>query len=201
MARGMIPLRRPAGQPACRGIILIHAEEGMYSNLTDFIGAYKHEIQTTQKVLEALTDESLATEKTKGDTSLRELGWHVSTAPAYMINHEGADIQIEHKVPEDATAAQIASEHKRVTDAVLAFCEEKLHEQEMSKHSDWFGWNLPLGVWLNMIINHEVHHRGQISVLMRQAGLTVPNIYGPNKEETAEWLAKQAQEGGQSASA
>ena len=31
----------------------------------------------------------------------------------------------------------------------------------------------------------EAHHRGQMTVLMRQAGLTVPGIYGPAQEEWA----------------
>ena len=30
------------------------------------------------------------------------------------------------------------------------------------------------------------HHRGQMTILMRQAGLLVPGMYGPSKDE---WLA------------
>ena len=32
------------------------------------------------------------------------------------------------------------------------------------------------------LINHQNHHRGQMTVLMRQAGLTVPGVYGPAKK-------------------
>jgi uncharacterized damage-inducible protein DinB len=35
------------------------------------------------------------------------------------------------------------------------------------------------------LIQHQAHHRGQMTVLMRQAGLPVPGIYGPSKEEWA----------------
>ena len=35
---------------------------------------------------------------------------------------------------------------------------------------------------LQALILHEIHHRGQITVLMRQAGLRVPGSYGPAKE-------------------
>jgi uncharacterized damage-inducible protein DinB len=38
---------------------------------------------------------------------------------------------------------------------------------------------------LRALIQHEVHHRGQMTVLMRQAGLTVPGVYGPAREEWA----------------
>ena len=39
---------------------------------------------------------------------------------------------------------------------------------------------------LSSLIAHQAHHRGQMTVLMRQAGLKVPGVYGPSKEEWAE---------------
>lgn len=33
------------------------------------------------------------------------------------------------------------------------------------------------------LIKHIVHHRGQITVLMRQAGLKPAGVYGPPKED------------------
>jgi len=30
---------------------------------------------------------------------------------------------------------------------------------------------------------HQTHHRAQMTVLMRQAGLKVPGVYGPSREE------------------
>jgi len=35
------------------------------------------------------------------------------------------------------------------------------------------------------LITHQAHHRGQMTVLMRQAGLKVPGVYGPAREEWA----------------
>jgi uncharacterized damage-inducible protein DinB len=37
------------------------------------------------------------------------------------------------------------------------------------------------------VAGHQAHHRGQMTVLMRQAGLTVPGVYGPAREERAQW--------------
>ena len=44
---------------------------------------------------------------------------------------------------------------------------------------------MPNSIFLMTLINHQNHHRGQMTVLMRQAGLTVPGVYGPAKEEWA----------------
>ena len=33
------------------------------------------------------------------------------------------------------------------------------------------------------ILNHLVHHRGQLSVYLRELGVPVPSIYGPSADE------------------
>jgi uncharacterized damage-inducible protein DinB len=38
---------------------------------------------------------------------------------------------------------------------------------------------------LMSLVVHQAHHRGQMTVLMRQAGLAVHGIYGPAREEWA----------------
>ena len=49
-----------------------------------------------------------------------------------------------------------------------------------------YGETWKRGVALEMLIRHEAHHRGQMTVLMRQAGLPVHGVYGPSREE---WTA------------
>ena len=47
------------------------------------------------------------------------------------------------------------------------------------------------GGLLTLIVRHQIHHRGQLTILMRQAGLVPPGVYGPNEEETAALSAGQ----------
>jgi uncharacterized damage-inducible protein DinB len=47
---------------------------------------------------------------------------------------------------------------------------------------DWLN-----GLTLRILISHEIHHRGQMTVVMRQAGLRVPDIYGPTRDQWQEW--------------
>jgi len=42
----------------------------------------------------------------------------------------------------------------------------------------------------NAILFHLIHHRGQLSILARLAGGTVPGIYGPNREQMAALRAR-----------
>lgn len=41
---------------------------------------------------------------------------------------------------------------------------------------------MPRGKLLRILINHQTHHLGQMTVLLRQAGLKVPPVMGPTKE-------------------
>ena len=49
-----------------------------------------------------------------------------------------------------------------------------------------YGEKWPRGLSLQVLVVHQAHHRGQMTVLMRQAGLEVPGVYGPSREE---WTA------------
>jgi uncharacterized damage-inducible protein DinB len=46
-----------------------------------------------------------------------------------------------------------------------------------------YGETWKRGQTLLYLMLHNAHHRGQITVLMRQAGLPVVGIYGPAREE------------------
>jgi uncharacterized damage-inducible protein DinB len=48
-----------------------------------------------------------------------------------------------------------------------------------------YGEQWSRGAVLSALILHQVHHRAQMTVLMRQAGLKVPGLYGPAREEWA----------------
>ena len=40
-----------------------------------------------------------------------------------------------------------------------------------------------LSVVRSFVMNHIIHHRGQLTVYMRLTGIPVPSIYGPSADE------------------
>ncbi len=58
-------------------------------------------------------------------------------------------------------------------------------DETLSIEDDMYGQKWKRGITLGILITHQTHHRGQMTVLMRQAGLKVPGIYGPSYEEWA----------------
>lgn len=166
----------------------------MQPNTQAFLGQYGWESQTTANLLGALTDAALSQDKAAGhNTTAGDIAWHIATAPVYMLNQVGYSIDPAlSAMPEKLTAAAI----KRTYDAIS----EQIKEQTSGKSPEdlakvyrvfeMFDW--PAAQTLGIMLHHEIHHRGQLSVLMRQAGLVIPSIYGPTYEMTTERMKQQA---------
>jgi uncharacterized damage-inducible protein DinB len=53
---------------------------------------------------------------------------------------------------------------------------------------------MPRGAFLRAImLNHWYHHRGQLTVYLRQLNVPVPSVYGPSADENPFAAALQAQ--------
>ena len=58
-------------------------------------------------------------------------------------------------------------------------------DASLEQEVDMYGERWQNGFTVFALIAHQTHHRGQMTVLMRQAGLRVPGVYGPAREEWA----------------
>lgn len=86
-----------------------------------------------------------------------------------------------------ASAVSIAMQYKQTSQALLDAVQSNWKDENLLVMSDMYGDQWPNGLMLDIIIRHEIHHRGQMTVLMRQAGLHAPELYGPTKEQWAEF--------------
>jgi len=69
-----------------------------------------------------------------------------------------------------------------------------LSPEQLTKIVDFRGvFQLPAVNYLNFIINHTIHHRGQLSMYLRPMGAKVPAIYGESFD-SAEAKAAAAQQ-------
>ncbi len=83
------------------------------------------------------------------------------------------------------SAAAIAAAYRAVSSAVAEAIESEWSDDSLHVMDAMYGETWPRGMTLDVLIRHEIHHRGQMTVLMRQAGLAVPGVYGPSREEWA----------------
>jgi uncharacterized damage-inducible protein DinB len=166
----------------------------MYRTLQQFLDDWAQESSLTLKVLSALTDASLtqAVTETKRRT-LGELAWHVTTSVTGMLSAGGVRIEGPgFASPAPSRAQEIVDAYRQASDAASAALKEQWTDGKLSEPLLLFGRiDTTYGGLLNTLVRHQIHHRGQMTILMRQAGLVPPGVYGPNEEETTAMRAAQ----------
>jgi uncharacterized damage-inducible protein DinB len=155
----------------------------MFRRVGDFLKAWGQERDATLKVLRALSDASLAQAVTKDDRTLGRLAWHLATTLGEMMERTGLTVGgPSHESQPPASVAAIVAAYETaaqaVADGVAAWTDATLEVED-----DMYGEKWPRGQTLQALVAHQAHHRGQMTVLMRQAGLAVPGVYGPAREE------------------
>jgi uncharacterized damage-inducible protein DinB len=158
----------------------------MFRTVEDFLNGWAYEVDGTQKILNALTDESLAQHVNDEHRSLARMAWHITTVVAQMMRQTGLAVDgpaADAPIPTSAKA--IAEAYAATAASLTGAVKANWTDASMLEVHKVFGRDFPNGVTANFLILHEVHHRGQMTVLMRQAGLRVPGVAGPAKEDWA----------------
>ncbi|MEH7153251.1 DinB family protein [Bacillus thuringiensis] len=159
----------------------------MYQTIEGFLHTWKYEAESTQKMLDVVTDESLSQEIAPGHWTLGKVAWHIVTAIPVILSGTGLKFEGERKDYSVPTAAKtIADGYCKMNAAFVQALQSEWTDKDLTTTNDFFGRPMPNSIVLMTLIHHQTHHRGQMTVLMRQAGLTVPGVYGPAKEE---WVA------------
>ena len=158
----------------------------MYRKVTDFQTAWKGEREGTLKVLRALTDASLAQAVTDDDRTLGRMAWHLAQSLSEMMPRTGLAVsEPGQDAPVPTSAATIVEAYEQASKAVADEIAAKWTDATLEVEDDMYGMKWARGQTLHALVVHQAHHRGQMTVLMRQAGLTVPGVYGPAREEWA----------------
>lgn len=162
----------------------------MFTNKDELLQEWHYEATLTQKILDQLTDESLNQLVIEDHSTLGWLGWHLAEAVYYCSSLGGLKLQSPEAYDVVAgKAKEISSLYQKVSEDVVSAVHTQWQDADLHQIIDAFGYKMPVHKLIRIMISHQIHHRGQMTVLMRQAGLRVPGLYGPNKEETEEQKA------------
>jgi uncharacterized damage-inducible protein DinB len=156
---------------------------------------FDQEMQSTRKVLERVPDEKWNWKPHEKSGTLGWYAWHICTLPGWAtmtINTENLDIApkdgkgFDMPKAENAKAA-LTQFDKDAAEARVAL--EKVSDADMMAN-----WSLLMGgqniftmprvaVLRGMVMNHLIHHRGQLTVYFRMLDIPVPGLYGPSADE------------------
>ena len=160
----------------------------MYYKISDFIEDWKYESASTIKILSNLSDESLTVKFNNDIRTPGRLAWHIVTTLGEMVHRTGLIFEtVDENALIPSTAKEIVEEYKRTSDNMIKEISAKWNDQTLLLEDNMYGEMWKKGKTLGVLVTHQIHHRGQLSVVIRLAGLKVPGVYGPSKEEWANY--------------
>jgi uncharacterized damage-inducible protein DinB len=150
----------------------------------------EQEAQSTRRVLERVPGDRLTWKPHEKSMSLGQLALHVATIPGNIASlTQLSQFQVPQFVqPSAASTAELIPAFEES----IAKAREILNSMDDAALAKIFRIvdgerevvAMPVGAVLRTImLNHWYHHRGQLSVYLRELGVLLPSIYGPSADE------------------
>ena len=150
----------------------------------------EQEAQTTRRVLERVPGDQLAWKPHAKSMSLGQLALHVATTPGMVSEFVRQSPFPMPKFTQPAatsTAELVPALEQTVVQAkqnLRAIGDAGLGNTWRVVDGDKELMAMPVaGVLRFIMLNHWYHHRGQLSVYLRELNVPVPSIYGPSADE------------------
>ncbi|WLR42073.1 DinB family protein [Bacillus carboniphilus] len=157
----------------------------MFQRIDVFLKTWGYESKMTQKLMSNLTDESLKQPDRSDHYCLGQIADHLANTIPMLATKAGLSLKLPDEVIHSQSVKTLLEHYQRNSEAFIHAVEKQWKDDDLNEELDFFGATFTKGMLLTFLIQHQAHHRGQMTVLMREAGLMVPGMYGPSKEERA----------------
>jgi uncharacterized damage-inducible protein DinB len=154
---------------------------------------FDQEMSTTRRVLERVPDDKLAWKPHDRSWSMGMLASHIANLVKWTdVTMNATEFDLASVTPEQMNqAAASRAELLSWFDANIASARQALAKSDADYSVPW---TLKTGTTVyftrpraacvrSFVLNHIVHHRGQLSVYLRLNDIPVPSIYGPSADE------------------
>lgn len=155
-----------------------------------FLPEFDAEMATTRRLLERIPADRLAWKPHAKSMSLGALATHVTELPRFAVRFEADQWQAgSDKAPPLTTAAEFLARFDENVASSRAAIARATDEQ---MHGDFTVLRPGGEIFLRMkreavvrrlLLNHHIHHRGQLTVYLRENDVPLPSIYGPTADE------------------
>jgi uncharacterized damage-inducible protein DinB len=151
---------------------------------------FDREAGTTRRVLERVPTDKLEWRPHPKSMSLGVLALHIAGSPGVICGWaEKGETEFKGEPSPTPTSTDeiLAAHDKSVTttkDILGRLGDEGLKEMWTAKAGGNTLMSMPKSALARaLVMNHWVHHRGQLSVYLRLLDVPVPSIYGPSADE------------------
>ena len=151
----------------------------------------EQEAETTRRVFERVPNDHLAWRPHEKARTLGQLALHVATVPGGVAQLASSSPAQAPQFADDPSPTS-ASELIPALDQSIATAKKVLGGMDDAAlqatwrlmHGERELFAIPRVSFLRSImLNHWYHHRGQLTVYLRQLGVPLPSIYGPSADE------------------
>jgi uncharacterized damage-inducible protein DinB len=166
----------------------------MFRRVDDFKTIWQQEADKTLAVFAAIPDAASHQAVDAQHRDLRRMAWHLVETVLELPQNLGLKVKGSVGLgpdgfiaaPPPPTMAEIAEAYRSVSASLLDHL-GSWSNTELGRNFTLYGETWTGAFALFVLVTHQTHHRGQMTVLMRQAGLRVPGLYGPAKEDWAQF--------------
>jgi uncharacterized damage-inducible protein DinB len=155
---------------------------------------FDHEMGSTRRVLERVPAADLKWTPHEKSFNMGKLAWHISNLPNWTHATLDASVFDLASIGDDARPKEPSSveEVLKAFDESVKKARDKIAEQTDSAFLS--PWTLKQGgqemftmpkiaVVRSFVMNHIIHHRGQLTVYLRLRNVPLPALYGPSADE------------------
>lgn len=153
---------------------------------------FDHELAVARKVIERVDEARFDYKPHEKSMTLGRLAAHVAEIPMWgftILNEpEFNMVSGEYKPSTVTSTAEVLALLDEQATKIRGVLESKSDAELMSiwtfKADGKELFAMPrVAAWRSWVMNHLIHHRGQLSVYLRLTGAKVPSIYGPSGDE------------------
>ncbi|HWX54595.1 MAG TPA: DinB family protein [Verrucomicrobiae bacterium] len=159
------------------------------SRVSAFLDYYGRIRERTLRVIRCIPPEKFEWTYRAGKFTFADLIRHIATIERYMyaetVQMKPSSYPGHGKELADGPANVLAFMDRLHRESVEIF--GRLSDEDLiRKCMTPAGAPIAIGKWLRALVEHEVHHRGQIYVYLGMLGISTPPIYGLTSEEVRE---------------
>lgn len=152
---------------------------------------YDQEIKNTRRILEVVPDDKFAWRPHEKSMTLGRLASHVADLPNFLttiIQTDEMELTTSGIKPFSPVtrAEMLGGFEKRATEARQAIANASDEHLAKRWRLTYKGQEVFAGIrnlLLQTTICHQVHHRAQLTVYLRQNDVVFPGVYGPSADE------------------
>ncbi len=159
------------------------------SFVESFLQEFDVEMAATRRMLERLPVSRLDWKPHAKSKSLSELATHLVELPRFGLRIQKDEFAAgSEKAPAMRTAAEFLArfdENVRASRQAIAGMSETDLERDftVTRQGQAFFTLKKRALLRRILLNHSIHHRGQLSVYLRLNDVPLPSVYGPTADE------------------